>query len=118
MKMKEKKFAGYMKQILENKYLGGFKMRYIEMTIDEAIDVLKKSKGKKVLVAIQDLEKDEPALFSPKLKSDCLIMIEQAKTISSVCDDFVEQLRLFTEKQLDLRNIRPEGLQQTILLKT
>lgn len=38
-------------------------MRYVEMTTDEAIEVLKKSKGKKVLVAIQDLNNDEPVFF-------------------------------------------------------
>lgn len=92
-------------------------MRCVEMTTDEAIEVLKKSKGKKVLVAVQDLKTDEEALFYPRLKMDCVNMIEEAKTISSACDDFVKQLRLFTEKQLDLMNIRPEGLQKTILLK-
>jgi len=97
---------------------GGYKMHYIEMTTDEAIKVLKRSKGKKVLVAIQDLQNDEPASFYPKLKSDCLLMIKEAETISSACDDFVRQLRLFSEKQRDLMNIIPEGLQKTILLKT
>lgn len=93
-------------------------MRYVEMTTDEAIEVLKKSKGKKVLVAIQDLSNDEPALFYPKLKSDCMVMIQEAETISSACDDFVRQLRLFSEKQRDLMDIIPEGLQKTILLRS
>ncbi len=93
-------------------------MRYVEMTTDEAIEVLKKSKGKKVLVAIQDLNNDEPVFFYPKLKSDCIVMIEEAETISSVSDDFVRQLRLFSEKQRDLINIIPKGLQKTILLRS
>ena len=97
---------------------GGYNMRYIEMTTDEAIEVLKKSKGKKVLVAVQDLKNDEPAFFYPKLKSDCMMMIEEAETISSACDDFVRQLRLFSEKQRDLMNIIPDGLQRTILLRS
>lgn len=93
-------------------------MQYIEMTTDEAIEVLKKSKGRKVLVAIQDLQNDTPVSFSPKLKSDCLLMIKEAETISSACDDFVKQLRLFSEKQRDLMNIIPEGIQKTILLRS
>lgn len=92
-------------------------MNYVEMTTDEAIEVLRKSKGKKVLVAIKDLENDEDAVFYQKLKSDCEIMIKEAQTISSLCDDFVKQLRIFTEKQKDLRNIRMVGMQKTILLK-
>lgn len=93
-------------------------MRYVEMSTEEAIEMLKKSKGKKVLVAVQDLNDEKPALFYPQTKSDCLLMIREAETISSACDDFVRQLRLFSEKQRDLMNIVPEGLQRTILLKS
>ena len=93
-------------------------MRYVEMTTDEAIEMLKKSKGRKVLVAVQDLKTEEPALFYAKPKSDCLLMIKEAETIASACDDFVKQLRLFSEEQRDLLNLIPEGLQRTILLRT
>ncbi len=92
-------------------------MRYVEMTTDEAIEVLKRAKGEKVLVAVQDLEKAEDVLFYPRLKMDCMDMVKEAETISSACDDFVKQLRLFTKKQLDLMNICMEGLQKIILLK-
>ena len=92
-------------------------MKYVEMTTDEAIEVLRKSKGKKVLVAIKDLENDEDAIFYQKLKSDCEIMIKEAQTISSMCDDFVKKLDVFSEKQKDLLDIKPYGTQQTILLK-
>lgn len=93
-------------------------MRYVEMTTDEAIDMLKKSKGKKVLVAVQDLKTEEPALFYLRAKSDCLLMIKEAETIASACDDFVKQLKLFSEKQRDLMDIMPKGCQKTILLKS
>ena len=92
-------------------------MNYIEMTTEEAIEILKKSKGKKVLVAIKDLESDEDAVFYQRLKMDCETMIREAKTISSMCDDFVRNVNLFTEKQIDLTNIVPHGLQKTILLR-
>ena len=91
-------------------------MKYVEMTTDEAIEVLKKSKGKKVLVAIQDLEKDESPMFCPRLKADCVSLFENAETTISVCDDFVKQLRLFTEQQRDIMNIEPHGIQKTILI--
>lgn len=91
-------------------------MKYVEMTTDEAIDVLRKSKGKKVLVAIQDLESEEDAIFCQKLKSDCEEMIREAETISSMCDDFVKKLDVFTVKQ-NLMNIQPHGLQKTILIR-
>ena len=45
-------------------------------------------------------------------------MIKEAETIASACNDFVKQLRLFTQKQRDLINIIPEGVQKTILLKS
>lgn len=92
-------------------------MKYVEMTTDEAIEVLKNSKGKKVLVAIQDLEKDEPAMFCPKLKTECFSLFENAETTISVCDDLIKQLRLFTEQQRDIMNIEPHGIQKTILIK-
>lgn len=91
-------------------------MKYVEMTTDEAIDVLRKSKGKKVLVAIQDLESEEDVIFCQKLKSDCEAMIRDAETISSICDDFVKKLDVFTVKQ-NLMNIQPYGLQKTILIR-
>ena len=93
-------------------------MRYVEMSTDEAIEMLKKSKGKKVLVAVQDLRTEESALFYPQNKSDCYLMIEKAETIASACDDFVKQLKLFSEKQRDIMNIVPKGTQKTILLKS
>jgi transcription initiation factor IIF auxiliary subunit len=93
-------------------------MNYVEMTTEEAIKVLRKSKGKKVLVAIKDLENDDDdAIFYQKLKSDCESMIQEAQTVSSMCDEFVKKLDLFTEKQRDLFNIKPIGLKKTILLR-
>jgi hypothetical protein len=91
-------------------------MNYVEMTTEEAIKLLRKSKGKKVLVAIKDLESDEEAIFHHKLKSDCEILIKEAKTVSSMCDDFVKQLKCFTEKQ-DIYDIKPKGVQKIMLLK-
>lgn len=90
-------------------------MRYVEMTIAEALKHC--NKNKKVLVAIQDLE-DENAdvIFVQKKKDEYNQVFEDVKTVASLCDDFVKQLKLFTEKQ-DIRNIQPYGIQKTVLLK-
>ena len=92
-------------------------MEYIEVTTEEAIKILRKCKNKTVRIAISNLEKDEPSIFFPRVKCECEKMIEEAETIASVCDDFIKQLRLFSEKQLDISNIVPKGNQKIILLR-
>ena len=115
MKMKEVKSVEFMKQILENNIERATIMRYVEMTIEEAMK--RCNKNKKVLVAIQDLEDDSvDAVFIQKERSEYQSMFEDVKTVASACDDFVKQLRLFTEKQ-NIFNIEPKGIQKIILLK-
>lgn len=90
-------------------------MRYVEISIDEAIKKCKKNA--KILVAIQDLEDDDvDIVFVQKKSSDYQEVFEDVKTVASLCDDFVKQLKLFTEKQ-DIKNIQPCGIQKTVLLK-
>ena len=90
---------------------------YIEMTIEEAMK--KCNKNAKVLVAIQDLEKDndDDIVFIPKRRKEYGSIFEDAKTVLSMCDDFIKELNVFTEKQSDIRNIRPHWLQKIVLLK-
>ena len=115
MKMKEVKSVEFMKQILENNIERETIMRYVEMTIEEAMK--RCNKNKKVLVAIQDLEDDSvDTVFIQKERSEYQSMFEDVKTVASACDDFVKQLRLFTEKQ-NIFNIEPKGIQKIILLK-
>lgn len=92
-------------------------MNYLEMTVEEAVEFLQLSKGKKLLVAIKNLEDDGDAVFCPKSKVDCEEMIRDAQTIAAMCDDFVKKLDLFTEQQKDLHDIQAQGFQQTILIK-
>ena len=114
MRLKEMKFVESMKQILENN-IEVIAMRYVEMTIEEAMK--RCNKNKKVLVAIQDLEDDSvDTVFIQKERSEYQSMFEDVKTVASACDDFVKQLRLFTEKQ-NIFNIEPKGIQKIILLK-
>ena len=90
-------------------------MRYVEITIEEAMK--RCNKNKKVLVAVQDLEDDNvDIVFVPKYKSEYQSMFENVQTVASACDDFVKQLRLFTEKQ-NIQNIEPHGMQKIVLLK-
>uniref|UniRef100_UPI0004B02671 hypothetical protein n=1 Tax=Clostridium sp. 12(A) TaxID=1163671 RepID=UPI0004B02671 len=92
-------------------------MHYVEMTIEEANEYYKGTKGKTVLVAVQDLEKDDVVEFTKRNKDECVNIINEAETIARVYDDFINQLRVFTEKQSDIRNIVPRGKLSTILLK-
>ena len=90
-------------------------MRYVEMTIEEAMK--RCNKNKKVLVAVQDLEDDNVDItFIQKGRNEYQTIFEDVKTVASACDDFVKQLRFFTEKQ-NICNIEPRGFQKIILLK-
>ena len=90
-------------------------MKYVEISIEEAIKRCKKNT--KVLVAVQDLEDDNvDIVFVQKGRSEYQTIFEDVKTVASACDDFVKQLRLFTEKQ-NICNIEPRGFQKIILLK-
>ena len=90
-------------------------MPYVEMTVEEAIKKCKKNA--KILVATQDLADDDvDIIFVPKREHEYAEVFEDVKTVASLCDDFVKQLKLFTEKQ-DIRNIRPYGIQKTVLLR-
>ena len=90
-------------------------MKYVEMTIEEAMK--RCNKNKKVLVAVQDLEDDNVDIaFVQKGRNEYQTIFEDVKTVASACDDFVKQLRLFTEKQ-NIYNVEPRGVQKIILLK-
>ena len=114
MNQKEKKYVEFTRQILENN-IEVIIMRYVEMTIEEAMK--RCNKNKKVLVAIQDLEDDSvDTVFIQKERSEYQSVFEDVKTVASACDDFVKQLKLFTEKQ-NIFNVEPKGIQKIILLK-
>ena len=90
-------------------------MKYVEVSIEEAMKRCKKNA--KVLVAEQDLENDNvDVIFIQKGRNEYQSMFEDVKIVASACDDFVKQLRLFTEKQ-NIYNIEPRGRKKIILLK-
>ena len=115
MNWKEKKFAEFMQQTLENNIFGGIIMKYVEVSIEEAMKRCKKNA--KVLVAEQDLENDDcEVIFISKGKKDYGELFKDVQTAASLSDDLVKQLRLFTEHQ-DILNIRPQGIQKIVLMK-
>lgn len=90
-------------------------MRYIEMSLDEAMKKCKKSA--RILVAEQDLnEKNVDIVFFQRKGKDCESVFDDIKTVASMSDDLVEQLNLFTEKQ-DIMNIRPYGTKRIVILR-
>lgn len=94
-------------------------MEYIEMTIEEALQYSRGNKAQVVLVAVRDLEQDsEITNFVRKSKNECEDIIRNAETIARSYDEFISQLKVFTKKQISLKDIRPYGKESTILYHT
>ena len=90
-------------------------MKYIEMSIEEAMQFC--NKRTKVLVAVQDLAKeDEIISFVQKKKEDYGQIFEDIQTVTHSTDDFVNRLDCFTEKQ-NILDIKPIGIQKIVLLQ-
>lgn len=90
-------------------------MKYIEMTVEEAMRYC--DKNDKVLVAIQDLEsEDTNVVFVQKKRKDYGDIFNDAKTIFSMCDNLIKEFSVFTEKQ-DISQIKPRGIHKIVLLK-
>lgn len=90
-------------------------MRYVEVSIEEAMKRCKKNA--KVLVAEQDLENEDcDMIFVSKGRKDYDDLFKGIQTAASLSNDLVKQLRLFTEHQ-DIPDIRPHGIQRIVLIK-
>ena len=90
-------------------------MKYVEVSIEEAMKRWKKNA--KGLVAEQALESDDgEIIFISKGNKDYGELFKDVQTAAALSDDFVKQLRLFTEHQ-DILNIRPQGIQKIVLMK-
>lgn len=91
-------------------------MEYILMTVEEAKKMAKKDAV--VLVAVNDLENPKDiSEFSKKRFFECEKMIKEAETIASVCDDFIRQLRCYTERQDAFPDLRLKGKESVILFR-
>ena len=87
-------------------------MEYVIMSLEEAKKVAKKDAV--VLVSKQDLENPDCNIgFCTKRFGECNNILEEAATITKVCDDFANQLRVFSDIQLDV----PKGDLHTILFR-
>lgn len=90
-------------------------MKFVEMTIEEALMYSRGNKNEKVLVAVYDLEDHYgSAHFQKKNKDECEKIIKKAQTIAKECDNLIKSLKCFSQKQ-DLKAIRPAGTMATIL---
>lgn len=90
-------------------------MKYIEVTIEEALAMNKGDKNSKVLVAVSNLEDDNVAAFVKKTRNECEKIIKDAETLVQNCDDFMDCLLCYSEKQ-DLKSIRSVGMLSTMIL--
>ena len=91
-------------------------MEYVVMSLEEAKKVAKKDAI--VLVAKQDLENpDCNTGFIKKKFCECNNILEEAATIAKVCDDFINQLRVFSEVQTNALDYEKKGILNTILIK-
>lgn len=91
-------------------------MRYVEVTIEQALAMNKGDRSSKVLVAVNNLENDEVVAFVKKTRNECDKIIKEAETLIQNCDDFMECLMCYSERQ-DIRSIRPSGMLSTILVR-
>lgn len=91
------------------------------------INMIKKAKGKKLLVSIHSLEEDDtPVDFVPRHKNECISMVKMSETVSALLNEVhgmktdlesmkITQLRLYSKAQNDLKNLIPMGFEKTIL---
>ena len=91
-------------------------MKYIEMTVEQALKLSRGNKNMKVLVAVYDLENDNEIVpFEKKSRLEYEKIIKKSKTIARIPDDFIGSLRCFSIKQ-DLKSIEPKGKMSTVLM--
>lgn len=89
-------------------------VKYVEMSVEEAIKLGKKT----VLVAVQDLEneKDDVQKFQKKTKEEYIQIVHNAETIVRYYGEIASPIRAFTYKQPDIFNLLHKGKVHTILL--
>lgn len=89
-------------------------MEYVVMSLEDAKKVAKKDAI--VLVCKQDLEKgDCNSGFTKKRFCECDNILEEAATVAKVCDEFMNQLRVFSETQTNVIDYERKGSLNTIL---
>lgn len=92
-------------------------MKYVEVTIEQALEMNKGDKNSKVLVAINNLEEDDVVAFVRKTRTECENIIKDAQTLVHNCDEFMDSLMCYSKRQEDIKSIRPVGVLSTILME-
>lgn len=92
-------------------------MKYVEVTIEQALEMNKGDKNSKVLVAINNLEEDDVVAFVRKTRTECENIIRDAQTLVHNCDEFMDSLMCYSKRQEDIKSIRPVGVLSTILME-
>ena len=92
-------------------------MKYVEVTIEQALEMNKGDKNSKVLVAINNLEEDDVVAFVRKTRTECENIIRNAQTLVHNCDEFMDSLMCYSKRQEDIKSIRPVGVLSTILME-
>ena len=91
-------------------------MKYVEVTIEQALEMNKGDKNSKVLVAVNNLEENDVVAFVRKTRTECENIIKDAQTLVHNCDDFMDSLMCYSKRQ-DIKSIRPVGVLSTILME-
>lgn len=92
-------------------------MKYVEVTIEQALEMNKGDKNSNVLVAINNLEEDDVVAFVRKTRTECENIIKDAQTLVHNCDDFMDSLMCYSKRQENIKLIRPVGVLSTILME-
>ena len=84
---------------------------------DKEEEAKTRCKNAKVLAATQNLaDYDTDIIFVPKRARNYDEILEDVKTVFSLYDDFVKQLRLFIGRQ-EIRKIRQHKIQRIVSLR-
>lgn len=92
-------------------------MKYVEVTIEQALEMNKGDKNSKILVAVNNLEENDVVAFVRKTRTECENIIKDAQTLVHNCDDFMDSLMCYSKRQENIKSIRPVGVLSTILME-
>ena len=91
--------------------------KFMKVSKKEAIKILEESESDYVLISAVDFNKNTSEISKRISKCKGSELIGAAKTIIYSCSDsFMSNLDLYNTIQEDIKNLKPEGVIQTILL--
>lgn len=87
----------------------------VEISEEEAVKLIKKQKGSKIMFSIVNLEANDCQNFNPIQKDKCFDLIATAETLSKNCDNFVSTINAYSVKQ-NIKKIKRKGKLITFLI--